>query len=287
MSAWRIGRYLGMEPVTGTYDVQLENGELRQSVTFKQKVMHSTVTVKISLDRDADALHYDFTVDWHEIRQAQDYIPVLTYRLPLKKAAETLLTDVPAGAVYREARHIDVPTLTGACAAATATTAALICDCKYGFRLADNVLSCTFINTAVEPDPYPERGIHKINLFVALTDGKPAALKAKGETLIRPMTCVPTASHTGTLPPKHSLLTVDAAHSVITAVQNAKDNALTVRLYEAEGTDDTVTLQLPFTPSKAVLTDLNETILGEVAIENNTVTFPVKAYCLAQVKIYR
>ena len=286
MSAWRIGRYLGIDPVTDTSGVQIENGELRQSVTFKQRVMHSTVIVKISLDKDADTLHYDFTVDWHEIRQAQDYIPVLTYRLPLKKNAQTLLTDVPAGAAHREARHIDVPALTGACAKSDTTTAALLCDCKYGFRLAENVLSCTFINTAVEPDPYPERGIHKINLFVTLTDGRPAALKAKGETLIRPMTCVPTASHKGTLPPKHSLLTANTAHSVITSVQTAGDGALTVRLYEAEGTTDTVTLHLPFTPQKAVLTDLNETVLADAKTENNTITFPVEAYRVAQVKIY-
>ena len=286
MSAWRIGRYLNIHPVTDTFDVQLETGELRSSVTYKQHVMHSTATVKISLDRDADTLHYDLTVDWHEIRQAQDYIPVLTYRLPLKAAANTLLTDVPAGAAHRVARHIDVPTLTGACAETDGTTAALICDCKYGFRLADNVLSCTLINTAVEPDPYPERGIHKINLFVALTDGKAAALKAKGETLIRPMTCVPTASHPGILPPKQSLLQLTAAHSVLTAVQSTADGALAVRLYEAEGTDDTVTLQLPFTPQEAVMTNLNETVLCDAVVENNTVTFPIKAYCLAQVKIY-
>ena len=286
MSAWRIGRYLGMEPVTDTASVSLSNGELRQSVTFKQNVMHSTVTMTVSLDADADTLHYDFTVDWHEIRQAQDYIPVLTYRLPLKKGSETLLNDVPAGAAHRAARHIDVPALTGACAEVEGTTAALVTDCKYGFRLADDVLSVTFINTAVEPDPYPERGIHKINLFVTLTDGKPAALKHKGETLIRPMTCVPTASHTGMLPPKQSLFSVSAAHSVLTSVQITADNALTARLYEAEGTDDTVTLHVPFTPTKAVLCDLNEQVLAEAAAENNTVTFPVKAYSLAQVKIY-
>ncbi|MBP3311756.1 MAG: hypothetical protein J6L72_05915, partial [Butyricicoccus sp.] len=105
MSAWRIGRYLGMEPVTNTASVAISNGELRQSVTFKQNVMHSTVTMTVSLDADADTLHYDFTVDWHEIRQAQDYIPVLTYRVPLKKGSETLLCDVPAGAAHRAARH--------------------------------------------------------------------------------------------------------------------------------------------------------------------------------------
>ena len=100
------------------------------------------------------------------------------------------------------------------------------------------------------------------------------------------MTCVPTASHAGILPPKQSFLTFTAAHSVLTAVQTTTDGALAVRLYEAEGLDDTVTLQLPFTAKDAVLTDLNETVLGKAAVENTTVSFPVKAYNLVQIKIY-
>ena len=287
MSAWRIGRYLGMEPVTDTSSVELSTGDLRQSVTFKQKVMHSTVTMTVSLDADADTLHYDFTIDWHEIRSAQDYIPVLTYRLPLKKHSDVLLNDVPAGSVRRSAKHMDIPALTGICTETEGTTAALICDCKYGYRFADGVLSTTFINTAVEPDPYPERGIHKINLFVTLTDGKPAALKSKGETLIRPMTCVPTASHIGMLSPKNTLLSFDAAHSVLTSVQRTKDGALSIRLYEAEGTEDRITLKVPFTPTKAVLVDLNEKVLAEAEICGDEISFSVGAYRIAQVKVYK
>ena len=81
-----------------------------------------------------------------------------TATLPLKHGSETILTDVPAGFAQRPAREMDVPALTGACAVTGGTTAALICDCKYGFRLAENVLSCTLINTAGTPDLYPERG---------------------------------------------------------------------------------------------------------------------------------
>lgn len=287
MSAWRIGRYFGMEPVTDTSRVTISNGVLRSSVTFEQNIMHSTVKTTVSLDKNADALCYAFEVDWHEVRKAQDYIPLLSYRLPLKKGSETILTDVPAGTAQRPARQMDVPTLTGACAVTEGTTAALICDCKYGYRLADNVLSVTLINTAANPDPYPERGIHAIRLFVSLTDGKPAALKRTAETLIRPMVCVPTASHPGMLPAKQSLLSMDAAHSVLTSVQTAADGALTVRLYEAAGSTDTIMLRVPFTPVKAVLTDLNEQELAPAAVQGDQVCFDVAPYRIAQVKIYR
>ena len=115
------------------------------------------------------------------------------------------------------------------------TTAALIADCKYGFRLAENVLSCTLINTAGTPDLYPERGVHAIQLFVKLTDGRPTQLKRDGEALIRPMSAVPTAAHAGKLAPKASMLGFEAEHSVLSSAFISDDGALTVRLFEDEG----------------------------------------------------
>jgi len=285
MSSWRIGRYMDMSPVTATNQVTVQKDILRSSVTFRQQVMNSTVTTTVSLDADASALHYEFKVDWHEARCKQEYIPLLTYRLPLLEGSDRIFMDVPAGFICREAAQIDVPGLTGACAKTEGTTAALLCDCKYGFRLFEDVLSLTLINTAGEPDPYPERGIHHINLFVALTPAEELSMKEMGERLIRPMTCVPTASHPGSLPAKASLLDADTPHSVLSSVSVCADGALSVRVFEAVGEEDTITLQLPFTPTRAVCTDLQEHVLAEAELCGNTVRFRVAPYSIAQVNI--
>ena len=287
MTAWSIGRYLGMEPVTQTTRVRINEGPLRKTVIFDQKVMNSTVYMEISLDRNADALRYKLSVDWHEVRSRQDYIPLLSYRLPLKTGAQEILTDVPGGAITRPARALDVPALTGACAAVEGTTAALITDCKYGFRLADDVLSVTLINTACDPDLYPERGIHEIKLFVAVGPADAACLKRTAETLIRPLTAVPTASHPGIMPAKTSLMRFDAGHSVMTSAQISADGALLIRLYEAAGTADAITIQPPFAPARAALTDLDDNVLSDALIADGKVRFTVSPYKIAQVKIYR
>ena len=286
MTAWSIGRYLKVEPVVDTYKVEVVKGELRDSVTFKQKVMNSEVTVTVSLDKDADALAYDYTIDWREIRSAQEYIPLLTYRMPLKNGSDMIMTDVPAGTAFRKEKQMDVPALTGACAVTEGTTAALICDCKYGVRLADSVLTTTFINTSCDPDPYPERGIHAIKLFVALTEGCPTQLKRAGECLIRPMIGVPTGCHPGKLAAKASLLGFDAAHSVLTSVSMSADDALMIRFYENAGEADQIVIRPPFAPAKAVLTNLNEEELAAAVIEDGAVKFAVDPYSIAQVKIY-
>jgi len=286
-TAWHIGRYLGMEAVTQTGSVAISRGAVRQSVTFEQRVMNSTVTMTVSLDEGADALRYALKVDWHENGKAQPWLPVLTYRLPLKNGSDTSICDVPAGWVSRQAQEMDVPALTGICAAADEPTAALMTDCKYGFRLSDNVLTATLINTAVDPDPYPERGVHAINLFVGLTEGKHVQLKQMAERLTRPMTCVPTAVHRGSLPASASLLELDAKQCVLTNVQLASDGALLVRLYEAEGRDEEVKLTLPFEPVGAELTNLDEEPVGEAKTEGRKVTFLIKAHSIAQIKITR
>lgn len=286
MTSWRIGRYLSIEPVTDTFQVTRQTGELRNSVTFKQHVLNSIVTTTVSLDEGAASLAYHYEIDWREIRQTQDTIPVLTWRLPLKNGSEWIRNDVPAGTADRTARQIDVPGLSSAWAVTEGTTAALICDCKYGFRLADNVLSATFINTSADPDPYPERGVHAIQLFVALTEGCPAAMKRTAETLIRPMTAVPTGCHPGQLPAQASLLNFEAENTVLTSMQISGDDALMIRMYENSGKAEQVAVTAPFVPGRAVLTNLNEEVLDSAEIQDGKVIFEIQPYRIAQVKIY-
>ena len=283
MSAWRIGRYLQILPVNDTTKVWIKEGKLRKQAIFEQRVMHSTVRMTVSLDQGAKALAYDLEVDWHETCKAQPEIPVLSYRLPLKDAGDTIICDVPAGSAARKEKQMDVPALTGAFAAGSA--AALITDCKYGYRLADGVLSVTLINTAGDPDPYPERGIHAIRLYVALTDGHAASFKALSRQLNRGMIAVPTARHEGALAPQASLMQVWAAHCVVTGVEVNAEDALVLRLYEAEGKKAMVTLQAPFTPKKALLTRLDGTPVAEAALSGDAVSFEMAPYTIAQLQL--
>ncbi len=101
------------------------------------------------------------------------------------------------------------------------------------------------------------------------------------------MVAVPTGAHEGALKPSASLMDVKAATTIVSAVQIAKDAALTVRVFETCGKDDTVTVNTFAPIQKAVLTDLDENVLAECEVSGETVSFPVPAYTIAQVKIYK
>lgn len=287
MTAWRIGRYMGIEPVKETTKVEIQEGKLRSSVIFHQKIMHSTVKMTISLDQGARNLSYHLEVDWHETAQNQPFLPLLTFRLPLKNASDTLLCDVPAGHALRKAKDMDVPVLTGACAHVPGVTAALISDCKYGFRLSEGLLSLSLINTALNPDPYPERGVHAIRIYLALTDGTPHLLKETAQALTRPMIGVPTGVHPGPLPPVHSLMNMESDHACITSIRITEKGDLAIRLYEAEGKDDAVRIRAPFDIREAVLTDMDGRVLEKAAVQGKEAAFSLKAFTITQIVLKR
>jgi alpha-mannosidase len=284
MTSWNIGRYLGMEQVTCTLNVTEEKGSLRNSILFQQKVMDSAVQMRVSLDANAKALQYEFSIDWKETCNGQEYIPLLSYRMPLRKDTEGICCDVPAGCVVRKTEHIDVPALTGVCAVCPGVKPAILSNCKYGYRLADNVLSVTLINTAGDPDPYPERGIHAIKLMVALTDGTHIQMKHLSKVLMSPMIGVPTACHKGSLAPRGSLTDFRSDHSILTGMFAGADGELVLRMYEAEGRRDPVTVTLPFAPKEAVITDLDGAVIRAVELDGKKISFVAEPYELLQVK---
>lgn len=288
MSSWRIGRHLTERPVDECISAEQKlNGPHRNAITFKYKVKNSTVEATISLDSDAKALKYALNIDWNETSTEDSTVPLLTFRVPLKDKADRVLRDVPAGFIAHETGALDLPAQTGICAESDKPTVALMSDCKYGFRLDGTNLSVSLINSACTPDPYPERGIHAINLFVGITDGKAASFKRMSKSLISPMLAVPTARHEGSLGSVGSLLGFDTESTVLSSIFVSDDGALTLRLYEAEGKADTVKVSAPFAVSKAVVTDMREPLPIEVNVCGNEASFIIPANRLAQLKLYK
>jgi len=285
-SAWKIGRHLGHTPVTKTLQITHNDGELRKTLTLEQKIQTSRIKTTINLDKDAKALAYSFDINWEEYAKHDENIPVLIFTLPLANTPAGYQTDTPAGYICRPERHQDVCGLQyGAAVYDNSRALAIICDCKYGYRGVDNQLSLTLINSSSHPDPYPERGVHKINLWVAVDSSCPKALRTTADDFCYPMNYLSTGSHQGKLSPSGQLLSLEAKTTVYSSAGLTVDGNLYVRVYETCGKDDSVTLTLPFAPTSASLVDLNENVLDIGQVNGNNVTFPVKANCIVGVVI--
>ena len=194
-SAWNIGRAIKNVPVDRCVELsRAVIGELRSSVTAHFTVENSTAEVTYVLEKDQPLVRVELKVDWKEI--GKDIIPVLTWQTPLSYQTDAFRYDVPAGSTVRRGINNDVPGLRyGMALRMDGSSAILVSDSKYGYRGQKESLNLTLINSSVSPDPYPERGIHTITLWVGAASGDAKGRKiSQPAATIRSSTSPPTAT---------------------------------------------------------------------------------------------
>lgn len=289
-SAWNIGRTLVDHPVDKCIElVQTENGELRKSAkaTFS---MHggcrvpSKAEVVYSLEAGSRALKAEITVDWQE--QGEEIIPVLAWKAPLAKTDERFRYMVPAGTKVRGVLANDVPGIGSAAALrGDGSALTLVSDSKYGYRGEKGALTLTLINSSVSPDPYPERGIHHITLWMGVCADEAQAQGAQTDSLNHKLFYQPSNVHEGELAVCAGLAERVCGSVNVTAVQ-MKEGVLAIRGYEAAGQDGQARFKLQLPVQKAWMTDLSERGLEEPAnVEGDEVAVPVKANAIFEVRI--
>ena len=287
-SAWNIGKYLKTEPLTDPLTIgHLKKGDLQQSFEAEYKWGQSTMKVTPILQAGEKAIRYCINVDWNEVTGPKT-TPVLVFNAPFAFNTQKFLCDVPAGAQYRAPQHQDMPGLQF-CAAIRddGTALAMIPDSKYGYRAQEDNFSVTLINTSNDPDVYPDRGIHVINIALAISKDCAKVLEETANTFTHAPYFMSNNAHKGCLPKEMSFLELDAKSTVLSGVLPTEDgNVINVRFYENCGCDDKVTLKFAKTPVCAVSTDLTgKEVESDVAICGNEVSVSIKANNLGNVKI--
>jgi alpha-mannosidase len=303
-NAWLIGRCLESEPVghatrirpfTGCcregqfspenqHEEKVEN-PLRRGLLIEQETLGSRIKTVVSLDQGARALAYQFSITWNESEAMHDRVPVLCFDLPLSGKPDAFQSDIPGGVLNREGGYYDIPGLHYTAAVRGAEALALVTDSKYGYRGCGETLSATFINTAGNPDPFPERGEHAVKLWIHAGSSEPKALIEAAEDLCREMSVISGGSHAGSLAPEQELLRLDGKSAVLSSAGLTADGKLLVRLYETAGREDTAILTLPADAEAAELVDLDGRSLGPAEVRGKTVRVTIPAGRIAGVRI--
>lgn len=302
-NAWLIGRYLESEPVnyttrlwpfTGFHEGQFsqENqhqeevkNPLRRGLLIEQEVLGSKIKTIVSLDQGACSLAYQFFITWNESEAMHDRVPVLCFEFPLNGKPDSYQSDVPGGVQLREGGNHDIPGLHYTAAVYGTRALALVTDSKYGYRGCGETLSATFINTAGNPDPFPERGEHLVKLWIHAGSSEPKALVEAAEDLCHGMSVISGGSHAGTWAPEQELLRLDGKSAVLSSVGLTAEGKLLVRLCETSGREDTALLTLPVEIKAAELVDLDGRSLGAVEVQGKTARVTVPASRIVGVQI--
>jgi len=237
MTSWRVGKYRTVENLNEEYGVSIlaqETGPVHQSVVYTLSFLHSTLKVKVSLERHSALLRYDVQADWHEIGNPKDGIPQLGFAVPVAGAVKQYRGDIPFGVLDRAPLRQDVPYGSFICAVPEqgAETVALLSDCKYGYRGADDTLYADLIRGSYDPDPYPEYGVHHMSLAVAACAGAAAGEQLEQSMRFRhPLYAYSTSAHSGALPPVHSFLRIEGGAQACGLKQAESGGGLVLRLY--------------------------------------------------------
>ena len=286
-SAWNIGKYLKTEPMDKPINIdRLSGGDLRKSFTATYKWGMSTVKVTPMLLAGEKAIRFNVNADWSEV--AGETVPLLVFDVPTSFKTDKFLMDVPAGAVCRSPRNDDMPGLQY-CAALPGDGAALalITDSKYGYRANEDHFGVSLINTSTNPDPYPDRGQHVVNLALAISRDDAKVLENTASLFNHCTQAISNNSHPGVLPMEQSFLEFRADSSVVSSVRPTEQkDTVRVRFYETCGKDDTVILTLTKVPVCAVSVDLfGKKVPSDISVCGNEVRVSVKSHCIGEVEL--
>ncbi len=285
-SSWIIGRWIKNEKLYDLKSFESFAGNLLSGLTTEHNLDGSVIKTKITLGKYDKFLKVSLEIDWKGESKDRSEQPVLYYAIPLEDSDGRVLADVPGGAVWRDDREIDMPSQRYAAASLSdGRVLALASDCKYGFRLAKGNLYCTLINVAEHPDPYPERGIHEISLFILPADPVVSALRRKTDICLNPLQNVANTLHGGAMPANGSFVDVMSDSVVLSSIQE-RSGRTALRFFEADGKRSAVTVKFKKAVTSAEICDIfGKRLDVEVSVSGDTVTFFVEPYTEAELRV--
>ena len=294
MTSWRVGRHMNLKEFCEDVHIKhvgYQGANLRQSISIETKFGRSSFKAIISLDYDSPTLKYDVECDWHEVGKMDDKIPQLNFFVPVAYPCRCYKYDVPAGTLDREATDMDLPGNSFIVGMPAEGNRGIMVssDTKYGFRGFEDSMAVDLIRSSYEPDPYPEYGVHKMKLAIAVVDtDKPRALIEKAYALWHPLNSIAAQAHAGSLPMSGSFLSLGCGNAALQAIKMPEEggNSLILRLYETDGQDGSATVKLWQAPKSAQTVDLHEEpCAGSVQIQGQDVVVAMPANQVVSVRI--
>ena len=286
--AWKIGRYLKVEPLSDAIHIEnITSGDLQTSFTATYKWGNSTMKLTPILQANEKAIRFCIHADWNEV-SGTDVTPLCVFQVPMSEKSKEFMCDIPGGVQYRKPINHDIPGLQFCAAIKEDGSAfALITDSKYGYRATEDSLAVSLISSANYPDPYPDRGLHTINIALAISKNSPKELEEIATGYNHPTYFLSNNAHKGTLPMDLSFVEFVAESSVLSAVLPTEtEKEMHIRFYEMGGKADNVVLKFKGTPQNAWYVDLNgEEIQSDIQIEGKEVSVSVKPYTVGEVKV--
>lgn len=163
--AWDIDIFYedqALETARGTQWTSLGRGDVRQGLCFHLRIGDSTIIQKVYLDNHSKRLDFVTEVDWQERHR------MLRVAFPTTIQADQACFDIQYGYVRRNTHRnvswdmarFEVAAHKYADLSDNDYGVALLNDCKYGYKVHENVLDLNLLRAPTHPDPDADLGSH-------------------------------------------------------------------------------------------------------------------------------
>ncbi len=269
----------------------VETGPVHAVIRVVRKFQNSRFVQNITLTAGVPRIDIRMEADWHE-----EHILVKA-AIAVAAKSDFATFEIPYGSIERpttrntpaEKAMFEVPALRWADISDANGGISLLNDSKYGHDAKGNVLRISLLRSPKWPDPQADMGHHEFtySIYPHMGTWREAGTVRRGYELNTPLLAISAQTHTGSLPPEHSFVSIEPGNVVVTAIKKAEDDdGLIIRFYEFAGRETQVSLGLPPGATRAVETNLMEKEEKGLAIGSNArILIPARAYEIKTVKV--
>ncbi|MBT3295737.1 MAG: alpha-mannosidase [Verrucomicrobia bacterium] len=260
--AWDVDIFYedqALETAQASAHASLGKGAVRQGVRFELKIGVSTLTQKVFLDANSKRLDFVTEVDWQERHR------MLRVAFPTTIRTDQASFDIQYGYARRNTHRnlswdmarFEVAAHKYADLSDNGYGVALLNDCKYGYKVLENVLDLNLLRSPTYPDPEADLGHQEFTYSLLPHQGGLMASDVQTEAA---QLNQPPARFTGYRQDNVSVPVQVSGDGVGLEVLKKAEKAecLVVRLVERLGCDTTATVTLADGDARLVETDLLE-----------------------------
>ncbi len=262
-------------------------GLVGQALNFELKIGESTISQEIRLENNSKRLDFDTAVGWCEKHRMLRVSFATTIR------SEYATYDIQYGHVQRpthrntqwDRARFEVVGQRYADLSDKEFGVALINDCKYGYKIHENVIDLNLLRSPSNPDPDADQGHHRFIYSLLPHSGQLIDSNVMAEAaIVNNGICMIDGFKTEMLTMPWS---VSGRGLSLEAVKKAeKENTIILRIVETDGRHSHGILKLTNKYSRIVETDLMEWHDKEIGQSGNEIELKLKPFEIKTLKIH-
>ena len=282
MESWRIGPYASITNLNReghtTFKEYAGGGGVNRLFYDIQINKKTWMNVRIYLKPGSPVLEFETLINWKEETADGSQIPQLNFAVPVSYERNgKFRCDIPFGYIERKNMNNDVPALSYIGVDGNSKhKIGIVTDCKYGYRVNDDMAALTIIHTAKNPDPVSDFGENMVRFGIMVSDLD--EMKEIADLYNHPMPQVASIRHEGKLALSGAPVKISGDKVVFSVMKNSEDGEGTVfRAYDTDGKEKNVTIEMLEDVKEAYYADAMENKLEAIKADGKKVSFKVPA----------